>query len=25
MGGTITIKSVEGKGSEFRIELPYET
>ena len=25
MNGTITIKSVEGKGTEFRIELPYET
>jgi two-component system phosphate regulon sensor histidine kinase PhoR len=24
MNGTITIKSVEGKGTEFRIELPYE-
>ena len=24
MNGTITINSVEGKGSEFRIELPYE-
>jgi two-component system phosphate regulon sensor histidine kinase PhoR len=23
MNGTITIKSVEGKGTEFRIELPY--
>ncbi len=25
MNGTITIKSVEGKGTDFRIELPYET